>query len=156
MKLKDIEKKSFSADEINSLAVTSFITNLKFKGKLNGVLSSYYLLPEDPLNEHLYLFNGISSIEDIMLSSSYSQIGSSFSTLAGFDYLTYLYWKRKSDKFDEIEGATSGLFSGSATSRSYCVKDPSRPNSKGLSTDVNNTLATDSMKGKMAKTVNIF
>ena len=66
MKLKDIEKKSFSADEINSLAVTSFITNLKFKGKLNGVLSSYYLLPEDPLNEHLYLFNGISSIEDII------------------------------------------------------------------------------------------
>lgn len=98
-----------------------------------------------------YYYDLAASTTDIMLSSSYSQIGSSFSTLAGFDYLTYLYWKRKSDKFDEIEGATSGLFSGSATSRSYCVKDPSRPNSKGLSTDVNNTLATDSMKGKMAK-----
>ncbi len=66
MRIKDIEKLSLTANEINALVVTSFVRNNKHTGKLNTVLSSLYLQLDSPLANHLPLFKELNSIEDII------------------------------------------------------------------------------------------
>lgn len=66
MKLKDIEKVGLSAEEINALAVTSFINNGSISTELNSILSAYYLCPGDTIASHLPLFKDVKSIEDVI------------------------------------------------------------------------------------------
>lgn len=66
MRIKDIEKLSLTADEINALAVTSYVRNKKYIGELNSVLAPLYLQADSPLAEHLPPFKELDSIEDII------------------------------------------------------------------------------------------
>ena len=66
MKLKDIENAGLSAEEINSLAITAFIDNNRVHTNLNALLSANIIPIDSPIAEHLQLFKGVRTLEDVI------------------------------------------------------------------------------------------
>ena len=87
---------------------------------------------------------------DIFQKAEYYAKAEHNEMLAELDYITFLYWKGKEDKFDSIQAATCNLFNASLVYKTDCVADPNDPNSVGLSGEVENSLCTVVFKKKFS------